>query len=436
MQENSLISGNIRSGLLRYSVPIILSMLATQLYYVADTMVIGLKLDASALAAASNASAVLMLFLFISGGIELGANLLIGSKKPVSSEKEISDLAYNVIFADFASSIVITVITFASFPALLRLINTPEEILSDAVVYGRIYSLGIPFLMYYDVSKQILISVGNPRAPLYFVLATSGLNIVLDFVLTGPMGVAGAALASSFSQAVGAAVIMRYLRGRVLVGKFSFGLLNMSSIKNIVRLSVPNVLQQMTGPVVSNIRQGLLGTMGVAAIAGFSCANKLLSLTSMAMGGFTQGLVIFIAQNLAVGQDDRIRQGVAVSIKIQMIFVAFMASVFAVLRNQLLRLFTSDIEAIAYGSVLLLWEPAVFFIQIITRAQEAKLRGRQRMTLYTVSSLTTTGVNILSTMLLVTRIGYSGFYAAAYVSGVYSVIISTALAKRAERNKK
>lgn len=432
MQENSLTKGNVRAGLLKYSVPIILSMLATQLYYVADTMVIGLKLDASALAAASNATSVLMIFLFISGGIELGTNLVIGAKKPVMSEKEISDLAYNVIFTDLAVSLAITVIGFAAFPALLRLINTPEEIIADAVVYGRVYALGIPFLMYYDVSKQILISVGNSKTPLYFVLATSVLNIVLDFVLTEPMGVAGAALASSVSQAVGAAVIMRYLKGRVLVGKFSFGLLRMSCIKDVVRLSVPNILQQMTGPIVSNVRQGLLGGIGVAAIVGFSCANKLLSLTSMAIGGYAQGLVIFIAQNLALGQESRIKEGVRVSVRLQAAFAAAMIGIFAALRGQLLLLFTSDAEAIAYGSVLLLYEPAAYLVQVITRTQEGKLRGRQKMTLYTVSNLSTTAVNILAAVVLVTKAGFKGFYLAAYVSAVYSAVVSTAFVKSTE----
>lgn len=409
-------------------------MLATQLYSVADTMVIGLKLDASALAAASNASSVLMIFLFISGGIELGANLLIGAKKPVMSRQEISDLAYNVIFVDGAAALAVTVMGFFAFPALLKMINTPEEIISDAVVYGRIYMLGVPFLMYYDVSKQILIGAGDSKTPLYLVLATSVMNIILDLVLTGPMGVAGAALASSASQVVGVIAVTFPLKLKVLVGSFSFRILNGQSFKDIVRLSFPNVLQQMTGPLVSNVRQSLLGGIGVAAIAGFSCASKLLTLMGMAIGGFTQGLVIFIAQNLAIAERERVSEGVRVSVKIQLVFVTVVAAVFMMFRQALLSLFTSDAEAMVYGEVLLMCEPAVYFIQIITRAKEAKLRGMQKMTLYTLSSLSTTAVNLIATAVLVKSIGFKGFYMGAYISAVYSAVAATAFVRKAENS--
>jgi putative MATE family efflux protein len=408
-------------------------MLATQLYSVADTMVIGLKLDASALAAVSNASSILWIFLFISGGIELGSNLLIGSKKPVMSDKEVSDVAYNIIFEDFSASIIITVIGFFAFPTFLRMINTPSEIMADAVTYGRIYTLAIPFLMYYDVSKEILIGVGDSKIPLYFVVATSVLNIILDIILTGPMGVAGAAVASAAAQVVGSVIVTFALKKRVLIGGFSFKVLNKSTLIEIFRLSFPNILQQMTGPIASNVRQSLLGTLGVGAIAGYSCASKLLTLTSMALGGYTQGLVIFIAQNHALGNKDRMRAGIKESVKIQGIFVAVMVAVFAILRNPLLRLFTSDSEAIAYGGMLLLWEPTVYFIQIIKFAQEAKLRGRKKMTLYTISSLSTMAVNLISSVLLVSRVGFKGFYIASYISAIYAAGISTIFARKVEK---
>ena len=162
-------------------------------YAVADTMIIGLRLDADALAAVSNASTVLMIFLFISGGMELGGGLLVAAGKPTATKHEMTELLYNLLFVDEVIALLTTAVGFVTLPALLRLINTPAEILDTAVLYGRIYLLGLPFLMPYDLSKECVMGCGDSKTPLKVSVATSAMNIVLDLVLVGPFGVAGAA---------------------------------------------------------------------------------------------------------------------------------------------------------------------------------------------------------------------------------------------------
>lgn len=134
-EENSLLTGSVRPALLRYALPIILSMVATQFYSVADTMIIGLRLDADALAAVSNASTILMIFLFISGGMELGGGLLVAAGKPTATKHEMTELLYNLLFVDEVIALLTTVVGFFTLPALLRLINTPA---ADLVcIFGR-----------------------------------------------------------------------------------------------------------------------------------------------------------------------------------------------------------------------------------------------------------------------------------------------------------
>lgn len=199
-EENSLLTGAVRPALLRYALPIILSMVATQFYAVADTMIIGLRLDADALAAVSNASTVLMIFLFISGGMELGGGLLVAAGKPTATKREMTELLYNLLFVDEVIALLTTAVGFVTLPALLRLINTPAEILDTAVLYGRIYLMGLPFLMPYDLSKECVMGCGDSKTPLKVIVATSAMNIVLDLVLVGPFGVAGAAAATAAAQ--------------------------------------------------------------------------------------------------------------------------------------------------------------------------------------------------------------------------------------------
>ena len=120
--ENTLLHGPVRPALLRYALPIILSMVATQFYSVADTMIIGLRLDADALAAVSNASTVLMIFLFISGGMELGGGLLVAAGRPTATRQEMAELLYNLLFVDLVLALGLTALGFFTLPALLGLL--------------------------------------------------------------------------------------------------------------------------------------------------------------------------------------------------------------------------------------------------------------------------------------------------------------------------
>ena len=214
----SLLSGPVRPALLAFAGPVILSMVATQLYTVADTMIIGLRLDANALAAVSNASTALMVPMFVSGGMELGGGLLLAAKRPTCSREELSTVVYNLLFIDMVLGLVLTAAGFLGMGGLLRLIHTPSEILPQALSYCWFYLPGFPFLMVYDLSKQLIMGCGDSKTPLFAVLGTSVLNIVLDLALVGPFGVAGAAGATAFSQVVGCLFILWYLRRHLLAG--------------------------------------------------------------------------------------------------------------------------------------------------------------------------------------------------------------------------
>ena len=279
--QNTLLHGPVRPALLRYAFPIILSMVATQFYSVADTMIIGLRLDADALAAVSNASTVLMIFLFISGGMELGGGLLVAAGNPTATRQEMAELLYNLLFVDLVLALGLTALGFFTLPALLRFIRTPEEILAEAVLYGRVYLVGLPFLMLYDLTKQCVMGCGDSKTPLRAVVATSVMNILLDLALVGPFGVAGAAGATAAAQIAGAVYMLAHLRKTELDTPFRREMLKARYAKEIFRLSAPNSLQQASGTIITTVKQGLLGGLGVAAIAGFSCAGKLSSLMMM-----------------------------------------------------------------------------------------------------------------------------------------------------------
>ncbi len=428
-QNNSLLSGAVRPALLRYALPIILSMIATQLYTVVDTMIIGLKLDADALAAVSNASTVLMIFLFISGGMELGGGLLVAANKPTATRSEMNQLLYNLLFVDEVLALLLTGLGFVFLPGLLRLIQTPAEILDEAVLYGRVYLIGLPFLMPYDLSKEIVMGCGNSRTPLRVVIFTSVLNVLLDLALVGPFGVAGAAAATAVSQVVGVLYMVFYLRRHDLNERFSFRMLRADYAQKIFVLAAPNSLQQASGTLITLVKQSLLGGLGVAAIAGFSCAAKVSSLLMMPVYGFVQSVVFFIAQNTAAAQPDRVQTGLREGRRILFVYSVLVVTVCILLRGPLLRLFTTDAETIRYGAVMLAFESVGYLFVTQKHLLEARLRGAQKMGLYLASNLGQIGLNLLCCIILVPLVGFNGFWLSTWVSYPAGLLLAYLLVK-------
>ena len=426
---SSLLTGAVRPALLRYALPIILSMVATQFYTVADTMIIGLRLDADALAAVSNASTVMMIFLFISGGMELGGGLLVAAGKPTATKHEMTELLCNLLFVDEVLALLLTAAGWLTLPALLRLINTPAEILGQAVLYGRIYLLGLPFLMPYDLTKECVMGCGDSRTPLRVVVATSVLNILLDLILVGPFGVAGAAAATAAAQIVGACFMVWFLHRTQMDAPFSFSMLRAKYAQEIFRLSAPNSLQQASGTIITTVKQSLLGGLGVEAIAGFSCAGRISSLLMMPVYGFVQSIVFFIAQNTAALQPERVHEGLREGRRILLVYSAAVAAVCIGLNGLLMRLFTTDPAAASCGCTMLAFESITYLFTAQKHLAEARLRGAQKMGLYLISNLGQIGLNLAACVVLVPRIGFSGFWLSTWISAPAGMLLAALLSR-------
>ncbi len=432
--ENTLLNGPVRPAILKYALPIILSMIATQFYSVADTMIIGLKLDANALAAVSNASTAIMFFLFVSGGMELGGGLLVASNKPTASKSKMAEIFYNLIFVDLVLALSMLLLGWFGLSWILKLIQTPNEILDAAIIYGRIYLLGFPFLMVYDLTKECVMGCGNSKVPLYAIIVTSLLNIVLDLAFVGPFGVAGAAWATAASQVVGAIFMLYYLNKTELEVPFHKSMLKMEYVKDIIRLSAPNSFQQASGTLIVTVKQSLLGGLGVAAIAGFSCANKISNLLMMAVYGFVQSIVFFIAQNTTANKIDRVHEGLNEGKKILLVYSLFVAILCTFFNQPLLRLFTSDVQTQLYGCTILAYEGFAYIFQALKHLTEARLRGTQKMGLYLVSNIGQILINVIACVILVPIVGFNGFWISTWISCPIGLLLATVLNKIGEKS--
>ena len=147
-------------------------------------------------------------------------------------------------------------------------------------------------------------------------------------------------------------------------------------------MSAPNSVQQASGTIITTVKQGLLGGLGVEAIAGFSCAGKLSSLLMMPVFGFVQSTVFFIAQNTAALQPGRVKEGLREGRRILLVYSLGVVAVCIGLRGPLLRLFTTDPAAASYGCTMLAFESVTYLFVAQKHLFEARLRGAQKMGLY------------------------------------------------------
>lgn len=433
--KDTLTSGNIQKGLLRFSVPIILSMLASQLYSMVDAMIIGSKLGTNALAAVSNASTVLLVFLFISGGIELGANLFIASMHSAAGPQQLTKISYNILFYDLIVSLILVGLGELFILPLLQFIHTPPEIMNEALQYARIFIGGLPLLMLYDVLRQMMIGCGDSRYPLYFVILTTSINIILDllFVYGFHWGVMGAAFASVIAQGVGLICSFYHYYKQVLQEAFCWLDIQKQYFIELIRLAFPSTLQQMMAPISSMMKQTLLGTIGISAIAGFSAANRLTTFLLIIIYGYSQSLTIFIAQNASLKQDKRIKNGIAISYKTLMLISTLLLTTCLCFYQPLLGLFTQDPEAIHFGAILLLHEPWFYYFIAVRQVNESYLRGYKKMVAYTFCNLAVTFVNILVCYSFVPSIGFKGFYWATGISSFIGMLLGIYLVKRQKK---
>ena len=198
--------------------------------------------------------------------------------------------------------------------------------------------------------------------------------------------------------------------------------------KNESRKRDPNSVQQASGTIITTVKQGLLGGLGVEAIAGFSCAGKLSSLLMMPVFGFVQSTVFFIAQNTAALQPGRVKEGLREGRRILLVYSLGVVAVCIGLRGPLLRLFTTDPAAASYGCTMLAFESVTCLFVAQKHLFEARLRGAQKMGLYLASNLGQIALNLLACVILVPRIGFAGFWMSSWISAPIGMLLAAVLA--------
>ncbi|MBR2779607.1 MAG: MATE family efflux transporter [Firmicutes bacterium] len=353
MKEKSLIQGEPWKLILAFAVPVLLGQLLQQLYNTVDTIIVGQYAGEAALAAVGTSHSLVMFFLSLANGFSAGAGVIIAQQFGRGAYDEMRRTAAGSIGLMLFMGLAATVAAIlAARPVLGGLMAASESFLAMAVMYFRIYALGLLFQFGYNIVAAVLRAVGDSKATLYFLLIASGANILLDllFVAALNMSVAGAALATGIAQLGSMAAAFFYMFRKYEIFRFKRTDLHFDPAvwKSVLTVGFPMALQQMIVSMGFFLLQRAVNEFGQAMTASFTVGQRLEVYMLMPASSLQITMATYTGQNIGAGRMDRIRTGIRQTIGISFLGTAVLSLLAFVFSDPLIRLFSISEDAFFY----------------------------------------------------------------------------------------
>ena len=373
-------SGPILKQLVLFALPLMLGNIFQMLYNTVDSVIVGNYVSKQALAAIGSTTMIVNLLVFFFNGFSIGAGVVIGQYFGARNPEKLHTAVQTTMAATFVLSLLLSVLGVALVRPLLMLMNTPEDVFQDATLYLRIYIGGLSGLLIYNMGSGILRAVGDSTRPLYYLILTSLLNIVLDlfFVLVLKAGIAGAAIATILSQFVSAVLILVLLTRTQDIYRLDWKDLRIDGLilRKIFSIGMPAGLQTTVTSISNIFVQGYINVFGSGVMAGWSSYNKLDQFILLPMQSMAMASTTFVSQNTGAGNEQRSDRGTVSALVLASAITAGIAAVLFAYAPTAVRLFSPDPEVIEYGALFL--RANVFFLvfNCINHVLAGALRGR------------------------------------------------------------
>ncbi len=423
---------NYKQVLLRFAFPMILSLITQQLYSAADMVIIGQYLGIDELAAVGNTTTIIMILIALSGGLELGCEVVYAKYKGAGDTNAIHTGIRTILIFALSGATLITLIGLVLSQPMIKILQVPDNLSALTIAYYRVYLLGVIGLFLYDLSRSILIALGYPSFATALVLLTSIINIILDlvFIRIFGMGVAGAALATVIAQYLGmiSALILLYMKTKENYKPLvKPQLICCSQVKTILSVALPNVMQQLILSLSAVLLIGLINPFGSAIISGYLTANKLMLFGILPIIGMSQALSVFSASNYGAGNFQLIKDGHQFMIKVTFVITLIMIACNFLLPRYLVGAFidiTENPEAYHFAKTFLQLSTVAYFFSSLKIVNENLLRGCMKMKAYLYANLTDIIARTIATYLLISSIANHSFWVGNTIAKGISFAIS------------
>lgn len=421
MKKYNMLTDKPGRSLFFFALPMILGNLFQQFYTTVDSIIVGQFVGEDALAAVGASYSLTTVFIMIAIGGGIGASVITSQYLGAGIYRKMKTSVSTALISFLILSLVLSVIGLLGNKAILSGLNTPENILSDAVLYLEIYFLGLPFLFMYNILSSIFNALGNSRTPLYLLIFSSLLNIGMDLVMVRVflLGVAGVAIATVIAQGLSAVIsfclLLRLLgtyreetstketdaekRGveETDADTAQRKLYDFSMLGNMIKVAIPSMVQQSIVSIGMLLVQSVVNGFGSSVLAGYTAGMRIESICIVPMIATGNAVSTFTAQNLGAGQSERVRRGYLAGVRMVAAFAVLTCLILTIFHEPIINAFLeegSDAAAFATGNAYLTFI-AFFFVCIGMKAiTDGVLRGAGDVVVFTLANLINLGIRV------------------------------------------
>lgn len=380
--EIDMCNGTIMDKLISFSLPLMLSGILQLLFNAVDIVVVGRFTGSQALAAVGSTTALINLFINLFIGVSLGANVLAARYYAAGKQKEMSETVHTaMLFALISGCVMVLAGLFFSRGAL-ELMDTPDDVISQAALYMKIYFMGMPFFMLYNYGAAILRAVGDTKRPLLFLVisgtANAALNLLLVIVFS--MGVAGVAVATVISQCISCVMVLSCLIRTESSYQLSLKKLRIrpAYLLQIFQVGIPAGIQSTVITFSNVLLQSSVNSFGSTAMAGYTAANNIFGFLYTSINSVSQACMSFTSQNYGAGKKKRMDLVLRDCLILTVVIGLLMGGGAYLFGPELLHIYTSDEAVIACGMEILLYTTVTYFLCGIMDLIPGALRGMGR----------------------------------------------------------
>jgi putative MATE family efflux protein len=420
---NDMTKGSPLKLIVSFAIPMIIGNIFQQVYNFVDAAVVGRFIGANALAAIGSTGSIIAVLVSWMMGLTGGGAIIISQCFGMGDFNKLRKTVTGLIYIVAAMSVVIAILGMIFSKTILLLLGTPESVLGDAVTYTRIMFMFIAAMAAYNLTNAVLRSLGDSKTPLYALIISSILNVLLDllFVVVFNWGVAGAGIATIIAQAVSAVFcIIHMVRRRHELNLAGLTLrTNKNIIKIIIKAGLPGAIESCLISLGTMSVQRLVNSFGASAMAAYTASTKIDSIAIAPVVSVANAISVYTGQNMGAGNIDRIKKGLYQSLGLLICACIVIASLIVIFRYQLLGIFLDSAtaqEAIEIGGQYLTIVCVAYIVAAIMRSYLNVLRGAGDVNVSAVSGLTELSGRIIFAYLLVRPLGVIGIWVATPIA--------------------
>ena len=375
----NMLSGSLLDKMMLFALPLAASSILQQLFNSADVAVVGRFAGSQAMAAVGSNGSLINLLINLFIGLSVGANVVIANYIGSGEEKKVQEVVHTAITLALVSGIFLLLLGIAVARPLLLLMESPHDVIDLAVVYLRIYFLGMPFIMLYNFGAAVLRSTGDTKRPMYCLVLSGMINVCLNLllVIVFRLGVAGVGIATVVSNGVSAGLVLYFLLHEEETIRLHPGQLaiHKEHLRSIVRIGAPAGIQGMVFSLSNVCIQTAINGFGSSAVAGSAAALNFEQFAYFVINAFAQTTVTFTSQNYGAKQYERCRKIYRLCMVSGIGFCALLCAVFLAGRGVFIQFYTVEPEVIEYAMIRM---SHVLVLEFLTGTYEisgAALRG-------------------------------------------------------------